>query len=70
MASSGLNSVFGTNLDTGRYDRVTRETKAVNDQHEKRRAAAGKTGTDGWRVAGNIAASIPLTPSIGGSTLL
>lgn len=69
MASSGLNSVFGTSLDTGRYDRVTRETKAVNDQHEKRRAAAGKTGTDGWRVAGNIAASIPLTPSISGSTL-
>lgn len=67
MASSGLNSVFGTNLDTARYDRVTRETKAVNDQHEKRRADAGKTGLDGWRLAGNVAASIPLAPATSGS---
>lgn len=69
MASNGLNSVFGTNLDTGRYNRVTRETKAVNDQHEKRRTDAGKTGTDGWRVTGNIAGGMALTPSIGGSAL-
>ena len=67
MASSGLNSVFGTNLDTARYDRVTRETKAVNDQHEKRRADAGKTGLDGWRLAGNVAASIPFAPATSGS---
>ena len=67
IASSGLNSVFGTNLDTARYDRVTRETKAVNDQHEKRRADAGKTGLDGWRLAGNVVASIPFAPATSGS---
>jgi hypothetical protein len=54
-----INDTFGTNLKTNRQERVTRETKAVNQAYENSRAKHGQTGTDWWRVGGNVAAWLP-----------
>ncbi|HFE9764556.1 TPA: hypothetical protein ACGA4J_001319 [Acinetobacter baumannii] len=69
VISEGINSVFGTNLDTDRYEKVTKGTKALNDEYESRRKAYGHTGGDTARLAGNIAASIPFAIGSGGTSL-
>ncbi|MEM9993269.1 MAG: hypothetical protein AAGE79_03920 [Acinetobacter pittii] len=69
VLSEGVNSIFGTDLDTGRYERVTRDTKAVNDAYENRRREHGQKGTDTARVAGSIVASLPFAVGSGGTSL-
>ncbi|MGQ1463573.1 hypothetical protein ACT4VL_10215 [Acinetobacter baumannii] len=69
VISEGINSVFGTNFDTDRYEKVTKGTKALNDEYESRRKAYGHTGGDTARLAGNIAASIPFAVGSGGTSL-
>lgn len=58
-ASAGINKAFGTNLDTGSYDRVTRERKAVEDWHNLRRQANDQ-GFDIVRLGGQGAATAPM----------
>lgn len=55
----GLNSVFGTNFDTGAYDRFTNQRKDIQDFHQARRQQAGQ-GYDVARLGGQIAATAPL----------
>lgn len=55
----GLNSVFGTNFDTGSYDRFTNQRKDIQDFHQARRQQAGQ-GYDVARLGGQIAATAPL----------
>ncbi|WP_228256112.1 glycoside hydrolase family 24 protein [Acinetobacter halotolerans] len=57
--SSGVNSVLGTNLDTGSYDRVTKKRTAVDEWHEARRQAHDQ-GYDVTRLGGQIAATAPM----------
>lgn len=70
LGSSAINRLLGTNLKTNRYDEVTQEIKAVDGAYEKSRAKAGQTGTDGWRTAGSITASIPMMTGGVGKTLV
>ncbi|MEL1746078.1 glycoside hydrolase family 104 protein [Acinetobacter baumannii] len=69
VLSEGFNSIFGTNLDTNRYEKVTQGTKALNDEYEGRRKAYGDTGIDTARIAGSIAASLPFAVGSGGTSL-
>lgn len=57
--SGGLNKVFGTKLDTTSYDRLTKQRKDIEDFHEMRRQENGQ-GVDGWRLAGQVAATAPM----------
>ncbi|WP_336165225.1 hypothetical protein [Acinetobacter ursingii] len=67
--SSGLNSVLGTDLDTGSYDRVTQDRQDVNDWYNLRREANNQ-GIDAYRFAGELGATAPLSAGSIGSTLL
>ena len=58
-ASAGINKAFGTNLDTGSYDRVTRERKAVEEWHNLRREANDQ-GFDWGRLGGQITGTAPM----------
>lgn len=57
--SSGINSVLGTNLDTGSYDRVTNKRNAVEEWHNLRREANNQ-GFDIARLGGQVAATAPM----------
>lgn len=70
LGSGVINSAFGTNLKTNRYDNVTQKTKAVNDAYAQSRTNAGQTGTDWWSVAGESAATLPAGAAGVGRTLL
>lgn len=54
-----VNKAIGTNLDTKNYDRFTANRKDVEDYHNLRRSENGQ-GIDGYRVAGQIAATAPM----------
>lgn len=58
-ASTGLNKLLGTNLDTKSYDRVTKARKDVDDFHNLRRQENNQ-GIDGFRLAGQIAGTAPM----------
>ena len=58
-ASAGINKAFGANLDTGSYDRVTRERKAVEEWHNLRREANDQ-GFDWGRLGGQITGTAPM----------
>lgn len=58
-ASTGLNKLLGTNLDTKSYDRVTKARKDVDDFHNLRRQENGQ-GFDGFRLGGQIAGTAPM----------
>lgn len=54
-----VNKAIGTNLDTKNYDRFTANRKDVERYHNLRRSENGQ-GIDGYRVAGQIAATAPM----------
>ncbi|MFW2148670.1 hypothetical protein ACK2M2_11150 [Acinetobacter sp. TY1] len=57
--NKGVNKALGTNLDTESYDRFTKQRKDIEDFHNARREANGQ-GFDGWRMAGQVAATAPM----------
>lgn len=63
--NAGINNVFGTNLDTGSYDRVTKQRKEISDWHDLRRKANDQ-GYDIGRLAGQVAGTAPLALAGGG----
>ncbi|NNP70922.1 hypothetical protein [Acinetobacter sp. Ac_5812] len=65
VASSGINKLLGTNLDTNSYDRVTQQRKEINDWHNLRRQANNQ-GFDWGRLGGQVASTLPLVMTGGG----
>lgn len=58
-ASEGINRTIGTNLDTGSYDRITQQRKAVDEWHNLRRQANDQ-GFDFARLGGQVAGTAPM----------
>lgn len=61
----GVNKVLGTNLDTNRYEKLTKNLKDVNDWHGLRRQE-NKQGMDLTRMGANMLVTAPLA-SLGGT---
>ncbi|WP_436872657.1 hypothetical protein [Acinetobacter haemolyticus] len=57
--SGGVNSVLGTNFDTGSYDRVTKQRKEVEDFRKMRNQQNGKNFAPG-ELLGEVAGTAPL----------
>lgn len=57
--SGGINKLLGTKLDTKSYERVTKQRKDIDEFHNMRRQENDQ-GIDGWRIAGQVAATAPL----------
>lgn len=55
----GINKVFGTNLETDRYEKITKNYKNINDNHNTVRKA-NKQGADVTRVGANMLLTAPL----------
>lgn len=65
VASSEINQAFGTNLDTGSYDRLTQQRNDIRGWHELRRKANDQ-GFDWGQLAGEIASTAPIALTGGG----
>ena len=63
--SNIINNIFGTDLDTNRYDKLTKEIKKINEQYEEQRRLSGQSGIDGARLLGNVAATFTSPAAIG-----
>ena len=61
----GINKVFGTNLETDRYEKLTKSYKNTNDNHNTVRKA-NKQGADVTRVGANILLTAPIA-GLGGT---
>ena len=61
----GINKVFGTNLETDRYEKLTKSYKNINDNHNTVRKA-NKQGADVTRVGANMLLTAPIA-GLGGT---
>lgn len=61
----GINKVFGTNLETDRYEKLTNTYKNTNDNHNTVRKA-NKQGADVTRVGANMLLTAPIA-GLGGT---
>lgn len=61
----GINKVFGTNLETDRYEKLTKSYKNTNDNHNTVRKA-NKQGADVVRVGANMLLTAPIA-GLGGT---
>lgn len=61
----GINKVFGTNLETDRYEKLTKSYKNTNDNHNTVRKA-NKQGADVTRVGANMLLTAPIA-GVGGT---
>lgn len=61
----GINKVFGTNLETDRYEKLTKSYKNTNDNHNTVRKA-NKQGADVVRMGANMLLTAP-TAGLGGT---
>lgn len=61
----GINKVFGTNLETDRYEKLTKTYKNTNDNHNTVRKA-NKQGADVTRVGANMLLTAPIA-GVGGT---
>ena len=61
----GINKVFGTNLETDRYEKLTKNYKNTNDNHNTVRKA-NKQGADVTRVGANMLLTAPIA-GVGGT---
>lgn len=61
----GINKVFGTNLETDRYEKLTKSYKNTNDNHNTVRKA-NKQGADVTRVGANMLLTAPIA-GLGGT---
>lgn len=61
----GINKVFGTNLETDRYEKITKTYKNTNDNHNTVRKA-NKQGMDVTRIGANMLMTAPLA-GVGGT---
>lgn len=55
----GINKVFGTNLETDRYEKLTKSYKNINDNHNTVRKA-NKQGADVTRIGANMLLTAPI----------
>ena len=55
----GINKVFGTNLETDRYEKLTKNYKNINDNHNTVRKA-NKQGADVTRMGANMLLTAPI----------
>ncbi len=55
----GINKVFGTNLETDRYEKLTKSYKNINDNHNTVRKA-NKQGADVTRMGANMLLTAPI----------
>ena len=65
----GINKVFDTNLETDRYEKLTKSYKNTNDNHNTVRKA-NKQGMDVTRIGTNMAMTLPLSMASGGVGVL
>ncbi len=68
--NSGVNKVFGTDLDTNAYDRYNKEYKQANDAVDGLRIAGGRGGSDFVRGGTEMAATLPAYLLGGGGATL
>lgn len=61
----GINKVFGTNLETDRYEKITKNYKNINDNHNTVRKA-NKQGADVTRMGANMLLTAPIA-GVGGT---
>lgn len=61
----GINKVFGTNLETDRYEKITKNYKNINDNHNTVRKA-NKQGADVTRIGANMLLTAPIA-GVGGT---
>lgn len=61
----GINKVFGTNLETDRYEKLTKTYKNTNDNHNAVRKA-NKQGADVTRMGANMLLTAPIA-GLGGT---
>ncbi|MEG0346725.1 MAG: hypothetical protein RR605_01630, partial [Acinetobacter sp.] len=61
----GINKVFGTNLETDRYEKLTKSYKNTNDNHNTVRKA-NKQGADVTRAGANMLLTAPIA-GLGGT---
>ncbi len=61
----GINKVFGANLETDRYEKLTKSYKNTNDNHNTVRKA-NKQGADVTRVGANMLLTAPIA-GVGGT---
>lgn len=61
----GINKVFGTDLETDRYEKITKNYKNTNDNHNTVRKA-NKQGADVTRVGANMLLTAPIA-GLGGT---
>ncbi len=61
----GINKVFGTNLETDRYEKITKNYKNINDNHNTVRKA-NKQGMDVTRMGANMLLTAPIA-GVGGT---
>lgn len=61
----GINKVFGTNLETDRYEKLTKSYKNTNDNHNTVRKA-NKQGADVVRMGANMLLTAPIA-GVGGT---
>lgn len=60
----GINKIFGTNLDTDRYEKLTKTYKTIYDNHEAVRKANNQ-GVDIGRIGANMVMTAPLAAAGG-----
>ena len=60
----GINKVFGTNLETDRYEKLTKSYKNINDNHNTVRKANNQ-GMDVGRIGANMVMTAPLAAAGG-----
>lgn len=68
--NSGVNKVFGTDLDTNAYDRYNKEYKQANEAVDGLRIAGGRGGGDFVRGGTEMAATLPAYLLGGGGATL
>ena len=61
----GINKVFGTNLETDQYEKITKNYKNINDNHNTVRKA-NKQGADVTRMGANMLLTAPIA-GVGGT---
>lgn len=65
----GINKVFGTNLETDRYEKLTKSYKDIDSAHKTVRKANNQ-GVDVGRIGTNMAMTLPLSMASGGVGVL
>lgn len=65
----GVNKLFGTNLETDRYEKLTKSYKDIDSNHKTVRKANNQ-GVDVGRIGTNMAMTLPLSMASGGVGVL